>query len=170
MKTLLSWLLLLSLVCIQVIVGQNFGLVFALPLSAILLVVFSVFLPFEQLLYMALLAGIFLDFASGQNFGLNMTFLLFIVVFCKLVMRLGQREQSIVVLVLISGLFILLYNFLQLIGIFSADHLSELPGFMSQLGLQLVYSAIWTLVLYYAVSWIVRTRFGANINTLKWLK
>lgn len=170
MKTVAIWLVYLVLVGLQVTVGTSFGMVFALPIVAISLVVLSAFLQLEQLLYMALVGGLLLDFASGSNFGLHITLLLFVVLFGKLVLRLGKREQSLFVLVVLSGFVVVLYNFIQLTSVFEITRLKDLVSYMSQLGLQVVYGSIWTVLLYSTIVWINRSEWLGKIASLKWIR
>ncbi|MDQ5943726.1 MAG: hypothetical protein QG675_494 [Patescibacteria group bacterium] len=149
MKTFLSWLLLISLTVLQVIVSQSFGFAFAVPLSAIVLIVFSLFIGIEQLLYMALVAGLILDLAGGSEFGLNISFLIFAVVFCKIIMRFGKRDIGLPLLVLLSCLLVVFYEFLKFVTVFSSDQLQGLSAYLSQTGLQIVATIGWTIILYY---------------------
>jgi len=163
MKLALSWLILFFLIIFQITLGQSFGLIgVALPLCLIAMVVFSVFLPTEQLLYMALTAGVVLDANSGRDFGLNITFLLFVALFCKLVLRLDERSQTLPMVLLLSSLMVIMYNFLLFVVVFSVDHLSEISSYMSQLGIQVGYTIICATLLFVLVSWVnrVQWKFG----------
>ncbi len=149
MKTFLSWLIVLILTTLQVIVSQSFGFVFAVPLSVIILIVFSLFLSLEQLLYMALVAGFVLDMASGKEFGFNISFLIFTVVFSKIVMKFGKREIGLPLVILLTCLFVIFYEFLNFVTVFSSEQLAGLNVYLSQISLQLVATIGWTIVLYY---------------------
>ncbi len=161
MKTALFWLFLILSLILQISIGQNFAfLTVIFPLCLVTLVVFSAFLPTEQLLYMALLSGVVLDSASGRYFGLNISFLLFVVLFCKLVLRLGERTQTMAVVVLMAALLVVLYNFLQFVSVFSIDHLSEVRNFGSQLLLQVGYSIVWASLVYLISVSIMRSKMS----------
>jgi len=155
MKSIFFWLLLIITISIQISIGQHFGfLAVSIPLCLVTLVVFSAFLPAEQLLYMALVAGVVLDSASGRYFGLNISFLIFVVLFCKLVLRLGEHTQSVSITLLMAGLLVVFYNFLQFVSVFSIDHLNEVKSFGSQLLLQVGYSIVWAVAVY-AISLVI---------------
>lgn len=166
MKALLSWLLILSLTVLQVIVSQSFGFVFAVPLSIIVLVIFSLFIDLEQLLYMALVAGAILDLASGREFGLNISFLIFTVVFCKIIMKFGKRDIGLPLLVLLSSLLVIFYEFLKFVTIFSSEQLTGLSTYLSQISLQMVATIGWTIILYYIVLQGSRLQFSLQHKRL----
>ncbi len=166
MKTFLSWLIVLILTTLQVILSQSFGFVFAVPLSVIILIVFSLFLSIEQLLYMALVAGFVLDMASGKDFGFNISFLIFTVVFCKIVMKFGKRDIGLPLIVLLACLFTVLYEFLKFVTVFSSDQLAGLNVYLSQIGLQLVATIVWTIVFYYLAMQGSRMQFSLQHKNL----
>lgn len=161
MKNVIFWLFLIFSIILQISLGQQFGfLTVALPLCLVTLVVFSAFLPTEQLLYMALVSGVMLDSASGRYFGLNISFLLFVVLFCKLVLRLGERTQTMAVVISMAALLVVLYNFLQFVSVFSIDHLSEIRTFGSQLLLQVGYSIAWAALVYLISASLTRSNLS----------
>lgn len=166
MKAFLSWLILLFLTVLQVIASQNFGFVFALPLSVVLLTVYSLFIRLEQLLYMALVAGLILDLASGREFGFNISFLIFTVVFCKIIMKFGKRDIGLLLLVFLSSLLVVFYEFLKFVVIFSADQIPGLSSYLSQISLQLVATIVWTVVLYYIALQGSRLQFSLQNKRL----
>lgn len=165
MKTFLTWLVLVILIILQIVSGQNFlFLSVVVPFCLVAMVVFSVYLPTEQLLYMALVAGVVLDVSSGRDFGLNITFLLFVALFCKLVLRLGERNQSFAMVVLLSALLTVLYNFMLFVVVFSVDHYSELPSFLMSVVVQVGFVVGVAAVLYLLMGWITRTNFKLSLN------
>jgi rod shape-determining protein MreD len=165
MKTFLTWLVLVILIILQIVSGQSFLFIsVVVPFCLVAIVVFSAFLPTEQLLYMALVAGVLLDVASGRDFGLNITFLLFVALFCKLVIRLGERNQGFAMVVLLSALLTVLYNFMLFVLVFSADHYPEIPGFLTSVVIQVGFVAGVAALLYLLVGWIMRTNFKLSLN------
>jgi len=169
MKNFLFWIFILFCAVLQVSLGSNFGpFRAAIPLCLITLIVYSVFVDNEQLLYMALVTGLVLDMASGRYFGLNMFFLLSAVVFCRFGLRLGERTQTLLVAVATTILFVVLYNFLQFAGILNIEHLQALLSFGSQLVLQVVYSIVWAILVYAIAGAISRSKFSFK-NTRSWV-
>lgn len=166
MKVFLGWLLLIFMTILQIIVSQSFGFVFALPLSALTLVVFSLFLSLEQLLYMSLVVGLILDLAGGRDFGFNISFLIFVVVFCKIIMKFGKRDIGLPLLCMLSCLLVVLYEFLRFVTIFSSDQLSGLPQYLSQFGLQMVATVVWTIAIYYVALYGSRLHFSLQNKRL----
>lgn len=166
MKLFLAWVLLILLAIMQVIVSQSFGFIFAVPLSVLAIVVFSLFLSLEQLLYMALVAGLILDLASGRDFGLNISYLIFVVVFCKIIMRFGKRDIGLPFLVLLNILFVILYEFLNFVTVFSADQILEISKYLSHFGLQIVACIGWTIVLYFVALQGSRLQFSLQNKRL----
>lgn len=160
MKTFLGWLVLIFLTILQVIVSQSFGFAFAVPLSALTLVVFSIFLSLEQLLYMALVVGLILDLSGGRDFGFNLSFLIFVVVFCKIIMKFGKRDIGLPLLCMLSCLLVVLYEFLRFVTIFSIDQLPGISQYLSQFGLQMVATIVWTICLYYIALYGSKLQFS----------
>ena len=169
MKNFLFWIFILFCVVLQISLGSNIGpFRVAIPLCLITLIAYSVFLNNEQLLYMALVTGLVLDVASGRYFGLNMFFLLSVVVFCKFGLKLGERTQTLLVVIVTTVLFVVLYNFLQFAGMLNIDHIEALPAFGSQLGLQVVYSIVWVALVYAIAAAISTSKFSFK-NTRSWV-
>lgn len=168
MKMIIYWAMLLVLVALQTTIGASLGIgFFAVPLCAILLIVLSNSVNTEYLLYMALAAGVLLDMASGASFGLNILFLLFVALFCKLVIRFGQREQGVMVVILLSGLITILYNFLQFVIVFSADRAGGIGGDIFRIITQSLYAAIWAAGLFLAASAIEQVKFNYKTPKLR---
>jgi rod shape-determining protein MreD len=169
MKNFLFWVFILFCVALQISLGSNFGpFRVAIPLCLVTLIAYSVFLNNEQLLYMALVTGLILDIASGRYFGLNMFFLLSVVVFCRFGLKLGERSQTLLVVLATTVLFVVLYNFLQFAGMLNIDHIEALASFASQLALQIVYSIVW-VVLVYAIARAISTSKLSLKNTRSWV-
>lgn len=160
MRTFLIWMVLVALIIIQIVSGQNLAFIaVSVPLCLVAMVVFSVFVPTEQLLYMALVSGVLLDVASGRDFGLNITFLLFVALFCKLVLRLGERSQTLPMVLLLSALLTVFYNFMLFVVVFSADHYTELPAYITGLATQVLFAVGIAALLFALMTWLMRANF-----------
>lgn len=167
MKTALYWLMFLILVGLQVVVGQSFGGgIFAIPLCAVALVVMASFISTEQLLYMALAGGLVLDISSGNVFGFNIIFLLFVALFCKLAVRMGQRDQELMTIILLGGLMTLLYSFIQFVMVFKVDQLNIISIGLMRFGREILISFGWGLILYYLALSINKVKFTWRNNRL----
>jgi cell shape-determining protein MreD len=76
----------------------------------------SVLLPLDSLLLPTVLTGLISDYYSGGDFGLHIAYYLLIALVSKLVFRLGEKEPSTVIIVLLAIGFNLLYSFMRIIG------------------------------------------------------
>jgi len=167
-KNFLFWTFLLLCCLLQISLGSNFGpLQVAIPLCLICLIAYSAFVSTEQLVYMALISGLVLDSASGRYFGLNIFLLLTVVIFCKLGLRLGERSQTLLVIIATVLLLVSFYSFLQYVGITNIDHIQSLGSFGSQLALQLCYSSVWALAVYAIASSIATSKL--SIKSVRFL-
>ncbi|MBI2797903.1 hypothetical protein HYX70_01215 [Candidatus Saccharibacteria bacterium] len=115
MKTVFAVAVLIFAGLLQVTVGSNLGNLWP-NLSIILLVVLAVLLPLDSLLIPAILAGVLADYYSGSDFGLHMVYYLLVVLISKLVFKLGEKEPSVIVMILLAGGFSLLYGFIRVVG------------------------------------------------------
>lgn len=171
MKLIIYWSILLLLILSQIVIGDSFGLIFAVPLSLIGIIVFAGFISTEQILYMAFFSGLILDLASGKDFGLNLSYMIFVALLCKLVIHLGQREQNWLNIMILSALLVMLYNFLLIILVYSNEQLDQITGYVSQLAWSVGISLVWTLLLYSLVLKLSKSeisfKFVRNTNYLQ---
>lgn len=164
MKLALSWALIILLVLLQVIIGKTFGLIFAIPLSVIGIIVLAAFVSTEQLLYMAFVSGLLLDLNSGGDFGLNLSFIIFVAIFCKLVMHFGVREYSWLNVIVLSTLLTTLYTFVLFFLVYSPEQLNEATKYLYRLIATDTIAIVWTIVLYAIVIKIYQSDINFKLN------
>ena len=82
---------------------------------------------------MSFTAGLLLDLSAGRDFGLNLSFAIFVALFCKLVMHYGQREYSWVNVVMLSVLFSTIYSLILFFLVYSPEQLNETSQYRSRL-------------------------------------
>lgn len=164
MKLALSWLLVISLVILQVTFGRSLGLIFSVPLSVIAIIVLASFVNTEQLVYMGFASGFLLDLTSGRNFGINIFYLLFVAIFCKLVMHFGQREYSWLNVILLTTLLTTLHTLILYFFVYSPDQYAEAKVYILNLFLTDLVSIIWTIILYIFAMKIYQSDINIRLN------
>ncbi len=151
MKAAFAFVLLIIITVLQVTAGQALGLYWP-NVVIVMIVVLATLLPLDSLLLPTVLAGLIADYYSGADFGLHIAYYLLTLLVSKLVVKLGEKDPSVVVTTLLAVGFNVLYSFIRIIGTKQFLSVAQWP----QIGWVLVGRSVVTAVLTVALLWAVR--------------
>ncbi len=166
MKLVVFYLAALTAVLLQVtLLGGNFT--FNLVLAVI--VVSTLQLRASDVAPIAIISGLLLDIHSGTFFGFNILFLLFASLTAKYVLRLGERAVGFWNVMITLGLLEILYVFIQLVMVFSAEQFRQLSVYLANGITQLILTLLAGALLYMAAMWLQAYQSSGQAKK-RWLR
>lgn len=166
MKLAVYYLVCFAAVMVQItLLGGNISA--NIVLAAI--VVSALYLRASDIAPIALICGLMLDIHAGTFFGLNTIFLVAAAMFAKFVLHLGERSSGYWNMVFTLVILEVLYLFIELALIFSADTLRQLFTVLSHDVWQVVLTLIAGSVLYAGSIWL-QNYWGRGEIKQRWLR
>ncbi len=117
----------------------------------------------------AIFSGLLLDLHAGTFFGFNIIFLLFASITAKYVLHLGERVVGFWNVMITLGLLEILYLFIQLVMVFSAERFRQLSTYFVSGLTQLLLTLLAGAVLYMAAIWLQNYQVSGQAKK-RWLR
>lgn len=155
MKKILVSLLLIGAVFLQLsLTAHSTALVPAVNLAFVAVVLTSSFTEGSQSLWLALLAGLVLDYFSLSEFGVNTAFLVIIALLTKTLLNLGRSASKLSYGVSIVALGTVFYNLLLLVNLVIRDDIITYNLLVRQIALETGVNMVTFLLAYGCISFI----------------
>lgn len=136
-------------ILIQIFFAQSWQITQPVPNVLLALIVTAcIFYSIENMLWTAFAGGLFMDIYGNGNFGINLGFYLLIVVICKYLLSLGERDYSWWKTTLVVGVAALLQAVVYSFSLIRANALSVLiQNIVVYVGLTMLVAILWYLIL-----------------------